>query len=580
MLPTESLSHFITPTRPCHHSIDWDLHFTLSLFSPDHSPLDLQEWSLNLLLYSRPRWLSAKKTEGSSHGIHLGDVLIGSAVIELSPLCSGFPLLDGWYHVMDNAHRSIGQMKLVVSLESNSKEALLCPSPEPPPSLLPLYEQEEGEPAPSPGLGSDLSQVLASIIQNLENATSSLLKISSVSSPLRLLNEDTHPEEDDEEMSGGDSEAKAPQEELDWDLNSLTSSSSGEGREQEELAGEIPETPAADGLSDSFSVLSEQTLSVVLAPPEEDPVDAAQENLQIPVDQEPLQEIASPSSEDGQGHHEEEEDHQDEVHDDFGGRPYLLSEESEDERSDLGSSVQSDDLAQGAPEPPREDDDPPREDDDPPPDSPSSLPDVAEYLVLEESMDLPDSLPRLSSESPVQEEDSEGSSVVSGPDSPQHSESGTEESAEELLSLLNIVAEHSDDQSAPAPNESQAPPEESKPMAIPPPKPTPMAIAPFSPIVPPPPPVTLSTILSDQVIVEPTPSSAPSHRCNLSKDVRDLSDVIRTVMKSTQVHAKWEKSPGRRRQFLDAETERITKAMKVSLGEYSRAANPRSPSSP
>jgi hypothetical protein len=571
MLPTESPSHFITPTRPTdHRSIDWDLPFALSLLPPNHSPLNLQEWSLNLLLYSRPRWLSAKKHSLSQNagdrfdGLHLGDVLVGSALIELSPLCSpGFAQLDGWYHLMDHSsHRSIGQIKLSASLRY--PHVSVMPSPE---SLLPLLDSEQqlgaaecaGEEKSETLLSeSDLSLVLAALIQNLENATSSLLR-NSLPSPLpsqspespQPFDEDIsleqqeeeeqeekcddaveHKEEHDEESEQEDETAASlseamsqqqheQQEELDWDLNSLSSSSSvgdeakgeGEGHDVLQETGESPVPGEADAVLDSSSVLSEPLQSLSVAP-------SAEESLSpspVPDDEELPQE------------------------------PFLS-----------GDDDPEDDLPQGqdlhgasTPEP------------------------LQDQSSLSSSSSSSTAAPELEEESKgdisccsLQDSDSEDEETVV------EEQQGEEQ---DLLSLLNIATEHSDDQSQPKP-------EEVKPVAPPSkPKPAPISIAPFSPIIPPPHPVTLSALLSAQTMgaeLPPKPNlkketsslpSVPSHRCNLSKDVSDLSEVIRTVMKATQVSAKWEKSPGKRRQFLDAETERITRAMKVSLSEYSRA---------
>lgn len=482
---------------------------------------------------------------------------------------------------MDSAHRSIGQIKLTVSQQSNLTDALLCPTPASPPSTL-SHSEQEGE-FTAFDTESDLSHVLSSIIQNLENATNSLLRISVHSPPVPQLPSDDISQENGEDRSFGDQEAKSSKEDLDWDLNSLTSSSAGyDAQYQDELVEGITE----DVQFNSYSGLSEPSISSVLESAEVDHLDTPQENPQIPESLDLSQESTSPPCED---HHPEEEE-------DCRSRSSLSGIHSEDEGSDFhfeggesdphsegeGSDLHSADLRSGelhvTPEPLQDDDEEERNGD-------PSLPDVLDSPVLEEPSEfLP--LAQPSAESPVQSEEREESSHGSNADSPQPSESATEEddSAEDLLSLLNIVAEHSDDQSAEPADESEPVPEESKSLVIPPPK---LPITPFSPIVPPPP-VTLSSILSNHATLDSpskskeitTVHSAPSHRCNLSKEVRDLSDVIRTVMKSTQVSSKWERSPGRRRQFMDAETERITRAMKVSLSEYSRAANPRSSNSP
>jgi hypothetical protein len=52
----------------------------------------------------------------NNKNIRFGDILVGSAIVDLSLLCLEYPDISGWYHVYDNYNHSKGQIKLTVSL--------------------------------------------------------------------------------------------------------------------------------------------------------------------------------------------------------------------------------------------------------------------------------------------------------------------------------------------------------------------------------------------------------------------------------------------------------------------------------
>ncbi|CAE7540763.1 unnamed protein product [Symbiodinium microadriaticum] len=66
-------------------------------------------------LYSRPEWKLPKNVQHTEpQRLQIGDICIASATVDLSTLAAGFPYIEGWYHLLDDNQRCIGQIKLTV----------------------------------------------------------------------------------------------------------------------------------------------------------------------------------------------------------------------------------------------------------------------------------------------------------------------------------------------------------------------------------------------------------------------------------------------------------------------------------
>lgn len=96
--------HCLSPTTPGDSSFGF----------PDSTSM-YRSCSLTVSLYSRPEWKLPKSVNPSHpQRLQIGDVLLASATVGLSPLTSGFPFIEGWYHLLDENQRCIGQIKLSV----------------------------------------------------------------------------------------------------------------------------------------------------------------------------------------------------------------------------------------------------------------------------------------------------------------------------------------------------------------------------------------------------------------------------------------------------------------------------------
>eukprot|EP01041_Mallomonas_annulata_P000450 gene450-811_t len=63
-------------------------------------------YALIIHFYLRPPWRFT---------LEIGDQLLASGVVDLTPLTRGFPCLHGWYHLMDNLQHCQGQIKLQIT---------------------------------------------------------------------------------------------------------------------------------------------------------------------------------------------------------------------------------------------------------------------------------------------------------------------------------------------------------------------------------------------------------------------------------------------------------------------------------
>ena len=82
--------------------------------------------SLIVTVYLRRRWLlsdclsdpdtSSTSQQGSVNVLHIGDQVVGRAVVDLSILALGLTVVCGWYHLIDATHTHTGQIFLSVSL--------------------------------------------------------------------------------------------------------------------------------------------------------------------------------------------------------------------------------------------------------------------------------------------------------------------------------------------------------------------------------------------------------------------------------------------------------------------------------
>jgi hypothetical protein len=65
---------------------------------------------------------------------------------------------------------------------------------------------------------------------------------------------------------------------------------------------------------------------------------------------------------------------------------------------------------------------------------------------------------------------------------------------------------------------------------------------------------------------EPAPRPHDATSCNIMSEMKTISDIVKSVMSEDSArHAPWTANPGRRRKFVDAETDRISKAMMSSI---------------
>ena len=71
--------------------------------------------TLAVCLFSRPEWSLSKSNRPSEpQRLQIGDIKIATATVDLSTLATGFPYIEGWYHLQDDNQRYIGQIKLSV----------------------------------------------------------------------------------------------------------------------------------------------------------------------------------------------------------------------------------------------------------------------------------------------------------------------------------------------------------------------------------------------------------------------------------------------------------------------------------
>lgn len=115
-------SKFNSSLKHIQESVIWNEVHTLSPSISSQSALGFasptslyRSCHLAVTLYSRPEWKLPKSVRPSDpQRLQIGDISIASATVDLSTLASGFPYIEGWYHLLDDNQRCIGQIKLSV----------------------------------------------------------------------------------------------------------------------------------------------------------------------------------------------------------------------------------------------------------------------------------------------------------------------------------------------------------------------------------------------------------------------------------------------------------------------------------
>ena len=131
----------------------------------------LKELAVIVQLRLRPPWRHAKMTDEPSYAssaplkLQVGDQLLATAIVNLSPLCSGFPFIRGWYHLQDSLQRCQGQIKLSLTLSRdkfiNQHQSL---------DSVVLKDESPHESEPDPGVaGSVLTSYLKQDMPSTRN---------------------------------------------------------------------------------------------------------------------------------------------------------------------------------------------------------------------------------------------------------------------------------------------------------------------------------------------------------------------------------------------------------------------------
>lgn len=70
-------------------------------------------------IYAKPIWILPHLDRDTSvpSKIQIGDILIGTTCVDLSPLAAGFPCIEGWYHINNEAKHSCGQIQITVNFD-------------------------------------------------------------------------------------------------------------------------------------------------------------------------------------------------------------------------------------------------------------------------------------------------------------------------------------------------------------------------------------------------------------------------------------------------------------------------------
>ena len=125
---------FSTKVRGFGDSVVWDEEHVVHL--PDRAidsvgqPMRVfRRVCLVASLHSRQEWrFRQERASYIADGPQVGDVSIGSAVVDLALLASGCANVEGWYHVLDDNQRSVGQIKLSVAPNLFSTSPSIAPS--------------------------------------------------------------------------------------------------------------------------------------------------------------------------------------------------------------------------------------------------------------------------------------------------------------------------------------------------------------------------------------------------------------------------------------------------------------------
>lgn len=97
-------------------------HFVSPPFAIEELPSDIRQ--IDILLNAGQNKLRSVDLifslySGSYSNVLFGNICLGSVVVDLSPLAIGFGKLHGWYHIIDAAQRTVGQMLVQIGYEAH-----------------------------------------------------------------------------------------------------------------------------------------------------------------------------------------------------------------------------------------------------------------------------------------------------------------------------------------------------------------------------------------------------------------------------------------------------------------------------